>query len=120
MNWLAAIAIVSTPALAFAQARITNGAIGILDRVIFIMNSRIIPLIILLALISFLYGVYEYVKGGKREIGGARDAMLYGLIGLFVMVSVWGLINFVGDTFGVDSTQQAPILPIVNPNKQGI
>jgi hypothetical protein len=30
--------------------------------------------------------------------------MIWGVIALFVMVSVWGLVNLLGDTFDIDQT----------------
>ena len=35
-----------------------------------------------------------------REEGKSR--MIWGIIGLFVIVSMWGLVRFVGETLGVD------------------
>ena len=36
--------------------------------------------------------------------------MIYGIIALFVMVSVWGLVNVLSGTFGFTKTE-APTLP---------
>ncbi|MES2953683.1 MAG: hypothetical protein V4674_03955 [Patescibacteria group bacterium] len=119
IRWLSVLGIFFTPAYAYAQS--STGAIGIIDRVQFIMNTRVVPIIIGIALIYFLLGVLEYIRKPDGIISEtARSRMVYGLIGLFVMISVWGLVNLVGDTFGIQSGGQAPILPIVNPNKQGI
>lgn len=61
------------------------------------------PLIFLiagLALLVFLYGVFEYVKNAddleKRKTG--HDHMLWGIIGLTVMFSAYGIIYFILNT----------------------
>ena len=63
------------------------------------------PLIILmfaLALVYFLYGVFLFVKNadaeGDRETG--KTHILWGLVGLFVMVSVYGILKIVVGTVG--------------------
>ncbi len=123
-KWFAALAMLMTPAYAYAQANLpptTTGAIGIIDRIQFIMNTRVVPIIIAFALVYFLLGVFQYIQKPEGITSeGARTKMVYGLIGLFVMISVWGLVNLVGDTFGIQSGGQAPVIPIVNPNKLGI
>jgi hypothetical protein len=54
-------------------------------------------------IIVFLYGVLKFIaKGGNQE--DRRDGinfMIYGIIGIAVMVSVWGLVKFVTNTFGM-------------------
>ncbi len=51
-----------------------------------------------LALAYFLYGLLQYVtvldEKKKKE---ARDTIFYGVIGLFVMASIWGLVALVQD-----------------------
>ncbi len=38
----------------------------------------------------------------------ARNIMIWGIIALFVMVSVWGLVNVLDDTFGLDDQALNP------------
>lgn len=75
------------------------------------IGQPIIAVIMSLALIYFLWGVLKYVKAGgdtaKRTEG--RNVMVYGIIALFVMTAVWGLVNVVRGTFPLDDTPpQAP------------
>lgn len=73
------------------------------------INREIInPIIQLLfagAFIAFLYGVAEYVyystNDAKRSVG--RQHIMYGLIGMFIMISAIGLTNFVCRTVGACS-----------------
>ena len=72
--------------------------------VIGIINRSVIPLIFALALVMFIWGVVQYVintsEEAKKEKG--RQFMLWGIIALAVMVSVWGLVHIFGATFGID------------------
>lgn len=66
------------------------------------------PLIILLFAIAFLYflwGIFQMVSSAgsedAREIG--RKNMFWGIIGMFIMVSVYGILNIVLSTFGINN-----------------
>src|SRR3989344_8302108 len=63
----------------------------------------IATIVIAIGLITFLWGVVQYITAGADEEkrGAARNMMLYGIIGLFVMVSVWGLVYFLGTLLGI-------------------
>ncbi|MEI6580631.1 MAG: hypothetical protein WCO07_00465 [bacterium] len=71
-----------------------------------IINSSVIPLILALAIVMFVWGVVQYVindaEEAKKEKG--RMFMLWGIIGITVMVSVWGLVAIVGNTFNLNTT----------------
>ena len=68
--------------------------------------NTIIPLLIGVAVVVFLIGVIRYVTAGDDEvkIKAARSMMIYGIIGLFVMVSVWGLVNIIAGTFETNTS----------------
>lgn len=61
-------------------------------------------LLIGLALVLFLWGVARYVASGADEEKRteARNLIVYGVIGLFSMVAIWGLVYLVGATIGVN------------------
>ncbi len=71
------------------------------------INKLIInPLIILLfalALFFFLYGVMEFISNQTNEekkVAG-KQHMIWGVIGLTIMMGVWFLMNVVISTFGI-------------------
>ncbi|MBI1999464.1 MAG: hypothetical protein HYS74_02310 [Parcubacteria group bacterium] len=83
----------------------------ILGRVKNIFDT-VIPIIIILALVWFLWGVFRYVTAlGAEGMEKARDTIIMGLVGLFVMVAVWGLVAIIGQTFGITLGERAPDLP---------
>ncbi|MCR4334232.1 MAG: pilin [Patescibacteria group bacterium] len=71
-----------------------------------------IPLLFSVALVVFIFGIVKYifVQEKKEE---ARSLILWGIIGLFVMFSVWGLVNVLVKTFGFNNQ-----LPGVTPGSQ--
>lgn len=93
------------PAFAFAQVQATN-AQSLGTGIIGLINNVAVPLIFAVAFIVFIWGVFQYfIAGGhdeeKRETG--KSLMLWGIIGFFIMVSVWGLVNILRGTFSFDN-----------------
>lgn len=75
--------------------------------------QALIPIVIGLAVLVFLWGVLRYViasdDAGKEQ---GRVFMLWGIIALFVMVSVWGLVNILRETLQLNpATPPAPGIP---------
>ena len=68
-------------------------------------------LIIALAVIFFLLGVLKYIQsvGDETKRKEGTTMMVYGIVGIFVMVSLWGLVHVLQSTFtGLDNN---PINP---------
>lgn len=89
-----------------------QGAIG----VIWSIAQGLMGLIIALAVLLFLVGVLRYVAAGDNEDARkkGRDLIIYGVIGLAVMVSVWGLVSMILLTFGLeDSNSNVPDVPVL-------
>ncbi len=64
----------------------------------------IVPFLIGLAVVIFIYGVLLFMfndGGEKREEG--KQYMIWGIVGIFVMVSVWGLVAILTGTFQLDN-----------------
>lgn len=88
------------PALVFAQTlfnlQTLVSSIGILVR-------QALPVVVALALLAFFWGLVKFIfaQGDETAKTDAKKIMLWGLIALFVMVSVWGLVKFFGNALGV-------------------
>lgn len=79
----------------------------------FIMKA-LVPLAFSIAIILFISGVIKYVinadNEAKRKEGG--KFILWGVLALFVMLSVWGLVAVLSNTVGQDTAiPQLPIAP---------
>ena len=71
------------------------------------VNDAIVnPLILLLiaaASVYFLWGLSMFIANAEEsaERAEGKKKIIWGLVGIFIMVSVFGLIRIVLDTFGV-------------------
>ena len=105
----------------YAQAPSTNGQpinrLGaFLNQFIYLISNILVPLIFALAFVVFIYGIFQYfILGGaneeKRDTG--KQLMIWGFIGFFVMVSVWGILNLLTGSFGLNNDTR-PDLPTFN------
>lgn len=61
----------------------------------------LVVFVIGLGFFFFIYGLVKYSAAGgdSDQISEARDYIIYGVIGIAVMVSVWGLVRIVVNTF---------------------
>lgn len=77
--------------------------IPFLNRVNEIILNPLILLMFSLALVYFAYGVLKFLslEAGDKARDEARKAIMWGIVGMVVMFSVYGLIRFVLDTFGI-------------------
>ena len=93
------------PFITFAQTNI-NSVQSAGQFIITIINTVAVPVLFAVAFIVFIFGIFQYFilsKGDEEKQGLGRSLMLWGLIGFFVMVSVWGLVNILIGTFGLNS-----------------
>ena len=92
--------LVLAPTLAFAQ---TLGNLETLLRSIQRLVSIAMPIIAGLALLGFFWGLVQYIFSAgddtKKEKG--QQHMIWGVIGLFVMMSVFGIMQLIINTLGV-------------------
>jgi hypothetical protein len=68
------------------------------------LMGDIILLIMALAMFLFLWGITRYITSGADEEKRteARRLVTYGIVGLFVMASVWSLVYFIGASVGIN------------------
>jgi hypothetical protein len=111
-------ALAALPFFAFAQTTCsyTQNLDYVLCRIGALLNA-IVPVLIALGVMYFIWGVVSYVIAKEEEAKKAgRDKMIYGIIGLVVIVSIWGLVSILKNTFNLSSsstdTVQVPCIPI--------
>jgi len=94
------------PALAFAEVPGPCGAFTGLGGVMCKIQelfSFVIPVLIALGVVYFVWGVVQYVIYDEEEAKKkGRDTMIYGIIGLTVVIGLWGLVYIVVDTFNIE------------------
>ena len=110
---IAPFAIAFAPVLAFAQTAASGpGTFGYILQTIGGYINILIPLAIAFAVFEFIRGVIKYITSGGEAKGReeARNTIIYGVIGLFAIVSVWGLVRLISKSAGLndDATFTAP------------
>ena len=89
---------------------------GILEILQLIINSplvtRAVGILIGLAVLAFLYGLARYILRTDDAEGkqGAKNIMIWGVITIFIMVSIWGFVALLQDISGTPGDNV--ILPI--------
>ena len=106
---LSLLALVFSPLITFAA-----GLGSIMDTVTNLIGTNFIRLVFALAFAYFFWGVVQYVlypdDEAKKEKG--RQFMIWGIIALTVMFSVYGLISALQTTLTLDNdVLDAPSLP---------
>lgn len=78
---------------------------GVINTLAGIINA-LLPVVVALALLYFFWGLAQYVLNSREEEKKkeGRNIMIWGMLALFIMVSVWGIINVVQDTFQLGDT----------------
>ena len=76
-----------------------------LQRVNYYVFNPIIVLLFGVATLYFIYGIIRFLSTNAGDKSAtrieARNSMLWGIVGMFVMISVYALIRLVLVTFGI-------------------
>jgi Type IV secretion system pilin len=109
-----ALALTSGIVAAFAVPLVSLAAINNVSDVgsfiINTINNVLVPVLFAVAFIVFLWGAFNvFILGANNEEvkTSGKNLMLWGLIGFFVMVSVWGLVNILTGTIQFGTPGQA-------------
>jgi hypothetical protein len=92
------------PLFAFAQYNPSQGVFGLLNLIKGLLSTAL-PIIISLAVVWFIWNVFRFIMSSDEE--GKKKAkvdMIWGIVGIFVMVSIWGLVAILQSTFGTSNT----------------
>ncbi len=86
--------------------------IGFIGLLISIINRALIPLIFAVAFLLFLWGILQFFflngeNEEKRKEG--RKFIIAGIIGFFIMMSIWGIVNVLLGTFGFQYQSRPPL-----------
>lgn len=115
MKKIIALSVLFTPFMAGAQ--IAQGASTVPGLIAFLKDalSTATVLILAAAVVYFLWNVFGYVMsaGDPEARKEKQGGMVYGIIGIAVMVSIWGLVNFLTSSAKLDTTtKSAPSLSL--------
>jgi NADH:ubiquinone oxidoreductase subunit 2 (subunit N) len=101
---LSTLAALALPLVSFAED--VNDISGLGTFIIDTINNIIVPVLFAVAFIVFLWGAFTtFILGAGSEEAKdkGKSLMLYSLIGFFVMVSIWGLVNILVGSIGLNN-----------------
>lgn len=106
-------ALLFAPSLAFADTNL-NGISQLVSSIGGIV-AKIIPLMFAIAIVYFFWGLVQFLRGaGDPKMHDAGKAhMIYGVIAIAVMVSIYGLVAWLQTNLGVTTVTNLP-LPTVS------
>lgn len=115
MKKVIAFSVLFTPFIAFAQ--IAQGVGSATNLIAFLKDALSTATILILAaaVVFFLWNVFKFVMaaGDEEKRKEGQQGIIYGIIGIAVMVSIWGLVNFLTKTASLDTTtRSAPSLTL--------
>lgn len=93
------------PHIAFAQ-NLEGDVASFMERVFQVLLQPFIGLLFAVALVMFLYGMMRFIGTTDKSSEDAkkgRQHMLWGIIGMFVMMSVFGIMRLILNTLGIDT-----------------
>ncbi len=103
------------PIFAFAQNQ--GGIKSIVVTVGNIINHILIPMAGALALLFFFYGLAKFVfklgNGDENAVEEGQNIMKWGIVSLFVILSIWGIVSVIKSDLGIPEVQDisAPAIP---------
>lgn len=112
---LIASALFLLPIATFAAANLQS-ALGTIGGLI----NTATPIVVALALLGFFWGlaIFIFNAGNQKEKAKGRNIMIWGILALFVMLSVFGIVSTLQSTLGLQNTPTITI-PSVNTNGNG-
>lgn len=98
---LAVIFALVAPSAAHAQVffqNIFDDAKDVIDALFGILTG--------LALLAFFWGIAKliYFAGNETKRQEGKNVMIWGIVALFVLVSIWGIIQFLEDEINLDTS----------------
>ena len=92
--------IASAAVSATADLTFFDGLVTSLSAVI----TALIPVIIALGILLFIWGLVKFImaSGDEEAAAEGKRLMIWGVIALFVIVTVWGLVALLNQLTGID------------------
>lgn len=98
-----------SPMLAFAATNNLTDVMHFLSTVV----QWAVPFLIAVAILYFIWQVIKYtIASDEEKKKEAKSAIIWAVVGIFVIVSIWGLVGILQNTFaGTGTGPTAPLIP---------
>ncbi len=129
LHGLVALVIISLPSLTlagngFAQGDESGGQMAeFFNSILLFINNILIPLVLGIAFLMFIWGIFKFfILGGadSEKQAEGKSLMIYAVAGFVIILSFYGLVNFLttglGFNSGANQTITVPTVPAVPSN----
>src|SRR3989344_6267755 len=98
------------PAFAFAQTTPITDITTLGEAIQQVVNMAF-PILVGIAVIIIIWGIFQMIlnAGDEEARKAGRTKLLWGAIGVCLMLSVWGLINILVNSVTFDNTAQSVV-----------
>ena len=76
------------------------------------LGQSIIPFLAVVAFLIFILGVARFIRasGDDKDFDDKKKFLIWGVVGMFVMFTIWGIITFLKSEFGFSGEVGIPQL----------
>ena len=113
---------ITTTQFALAAGRGVDTLGNYLLQIVTLIDVYLVPIIFALAFLVFIWGIFQYfIVGATNEVkrDSGKQLMIWGLLGFFVMISIWGIINLLLFSFSPGNNSRPPYPIFGTPNNSG-
>ena len=66
------------------------------------IGLELIPFMGAVAFLVFAFGVARFIRsaGSEKEIKESKNFLIWGVVGMFVLATIWGIVSFLQGEFG--------------------
>ncbi len=100
------------PSLTLAQGLVSDSSGGpfgvLLGNILEFADSVLIPFIIGIGFLVFVYGMFQYfIVGGSNEDAQSKgkDLMIYAVLGFVLIIIFWGIVNLLAESTGLEGDE---------------
>lgn len=85
---------------------ISFASYGLVDFIVSFSNieKSLLSVVFGLGLIYFFWGLVGLIRSSDKDRENAKQRMLWGIVALFVMVAIYGIIAIIGNALGIKTS----------------
>lgn len=106
IGFVGALSVTLLPAITFAQSTGGTSFFTILGTIKNIIGY-VGPILMGFMFVYFVWNVVQFIMADAEKKTEARDNMLWSIVGFVVVLGLYGIINVLFNTFGVQTNSQA-------------
>jgi len=110
MKKLVILAGALAPVMAFGQEANVDGLIGQIGGWV----ASLTPIAFALGLLFFFFGLAKFILKSGEDKESGKNMMIWGVVAIFVMASVFGLVRFLQSTFNISDNSSIDVPSILN------